>query len=228
MQTALAIGVMTTAESVAIVWASRADHDGNLRMVALVNMILIVLFGRALLDLGFGITNIGCVCYVTVVCSQCLILVRSGIEAKRRTIAMTNWTLIWLFVAMACMDFFPLVTGNEPFRASMHTITDWAPRIAAGSFAAFFLGQETLGRVWLMLRDRHSQVVAVVLASLACQAVDTPIFFGIAFVGDMASDQIIEAMAVGFLFKCLMTFAFIPAFVLATTKFNPADLFTRS
>ena len=227
MQTALAIGIMIAVESAAIVWASQSDHDGNLRMISLINMVLIILFGRALLDLGAGITNIGCICYATVVCGQCVVLVRHGIEAKRRTIGMVNWTLIWLFAGMACMDFFPVIPTNEPFREHMHTIAYWTPRIASGSFAAFFLGQETLGRTWLLFRARHSQVTAIVLASLACQAVDTPIFFGVAFLGDMPGDQMVEAMAIGFLFKGALTIAFIPAFVLASMKFNPADLFTR-
>ena len=224
MHTALAIALMVLVESAAIIWASRTAHDGNLRMISLVNMMLIALFGRALMDIGIGITNIGCISYVSVVCSQSIIMTRSGVEACRRTIGITNWTLIWIFAGMACMDFFPVVTGNEAFRSDMHTISYWTPRIAAGSFAAFFIGQETLWRTWAMLRDRHHPVIAVVLASVACQAVDSPVFFGVAFLGDLAADQIVEAMAVGFLFKAMLTLAFVPAFLLGTLPVNQLAL----
>ena len=216
--TALASGMMIAIETALIVWAARGDTPYRLRGLTVINMLLIALFARALLDTGAGISNITNICFASIVCCQCIVLAKHGIHAQRATILMVNYSMTCMFALTYAVSQFPVVPGNEAFMRAMSEVCRWTYEIAAASFVAFFASQEALWRCWHGYKSRFGAVLSMLLASWACQAVDTPVFFTIAFLWREPTAWIIEAAATGFMVKCGLAVAFVPAFVLATSQ----------
>ena len=224
MSTALGVAVMIAIECVALVVFTRYPGPYRLRSVVCSgNIVLVTLFGGMLIDFGFGVSNIGNIWYAAAVCSQCILLARHGRQAALDTLPMVYGVLLFLFSICWTLRLFPVVPGNEVFVAAVHAIADHEARLVAASFAAFAFTQFVLITVWDQTQ-RHGlhAIPAMLIATVAAQAVDTPIFFVIAFWQQMPVETMIDAMLTGFLVKCALGAAFTPAFVAAITSPTPA------
>ena len=214
MSTELVMIFAIAVESGLIVWSARVSVFALRGRVIAMNMILIALFAPLLMEIGGHVSNIGNVFYAAAVAGQCVILERYGVAAAHRSVTMIYGTVVALFLLVWTVLRFPVVDGDE-YMAAAHLLLARSPDVLVASFAAFALGQGVLIRVWETVRPRAPFAVAALLASCACQAVDTPVFFIAAFWRTHAVSWIADAMAVGFLLKCGLAVALMPAVLVA-------------
>ena len=212
METLSCVAMLITIESAFLVWLSANEETVTLPSVR-INMVMISMFAPMLVGIGQFETNIGNVFYSSVVCAQCVLLELRGPTGARRSIPQVNMVMVILFAMCWVMGRVPTVPGNEAFVEAARTVAHHSMKVVSASFAAFFLSQQVMIRAWVRLRRRHGPVISAVIASFACQAVDTPVFFTVAFWGELSPSQIAEFASVGFLFKCTLAVAFIPAFL---------------
>lgn len=214
--TPVAVAALIAAESALVVWAAAmSDRYAIGKRVVALNMMLIALFGPALLSLGGVVSNIGNINYAAAVAAQCVVLETHGPHQARQTVAMVSRMMVALYLLTLCMSLFPVVDGNGDYMAAMRLIVERRADVLAASLAAFVVSQAVLIRAWLMVRARHSFVLAALLAALACQSVDTPLFFVVAFARTTGADEIIAMASAGLLIKAGCAVAFLPACLLA-------------
>ena len=199
-------------ESVFLVWLSINEETVTLPSVR-INMVMISMFAPLLVGAGQFQTNIGNVFYSSVVCAQCVLLELRGPTGAQKSIPQVNMVMVILFAMCWVMGRVPTVSGNEAFVEAARTVAHHSLRVVSASFAAFFLSQQVMIRAWVRLRRHHGPVTAAIISSFTCQAVDTPVFFTVAFWGELSPSQLIEFASVGFLFKCVLAVAFVPAFL---------------
>ena len=214
METLSCVAMLIAIESAFLTWLSFNEETLTLPSVR-INMVMISMFAPLLVGVGQYTTNIGNVFYSSVVCGQCILLEVRGPAGARRSIPQVNIVMVILFAMCWVMGRVPTVPGNEAFVEAARTVAYHSMKVVSASFAAFFLSQQIIIRTWIRLRRSHGPVVAAVIASCVCQAVDTPVFFTITFWGELSPSQIAEFASVGFLFKCVLAVALVPAFVAA-------------
>ena len=212
METMTCIALLIAVESVFMVWLTVNEETGPLPAVR-INMFMISLFAPMLVGAGQITTNLGNVFYAAVVCCQCVLLELRGPPAAQKSIPQVNMVMVVLFAMCWVIERFPSVPGNEAFVEAAKTVAHHSLTVVTASFVAFFLSQQIMIRAWVRLRRVHGPVAASLLASCACQAVDTPVFFSVAFWDQLSPAQIVDFASVGFLFKCVLAVAFVPAFL---------------
>ena len=168
---------------------------------------MIALFAPYLVDVFGMTTNIGCLFYAGVVASQCLVMERWGLNIAREEIATTYMRLAAVFAACAVIGVLPVVPGNEAFAESAKLIARFQTSVVIAAFIAFALSQLTLLLLYPKLRRVFGPTGALVLGMVACQAVDSPVFFTVAFPHD---PDLIEFIIKGFLAKVLFGVALMP------------------
>ena len=212
METLSCVALLIAIETAFLVWLSANEETVTLPSVR-INMLMISLFAPMLVGAGQFTTNIGNVFYSSVVCGQCILLELRGPTGARNSIPQVNMVMVIFFAMCWVLGRFPVLPGNEAFVDAARTVTHHSLKVVSASFVAFFLSQQIMIRSWVRLRRRHGPVVAALIASCACQAVDTPVFFTITFWGELPPAMIAEFASIGFLFKCVLAVAFVPAFV---------------
>ena len=90
-----------------------------------------------------------------------------------------------------------------------------SPETMMASYLAFTISQVTMLFTWRLLSPTLPIVLAALMASWVCQAVDTPIFFGLAFARAWTASEILTAIEAGFVFKCVLAVLFTPALMAA-------------
>ena len=214
MMTLSATALMIAIESGIIVYAAAAAGPHRLiGTCCCFHMLMIALFAPVLIEFDGAVSNITNIAYATLVCGQVLVLERSGPSDAKRAIGIVNGLLTALFVFGFGFQMFPAVPGNEIEHEAARLIVSRNPELIIASYVAFFTSQMVLVLVWQRVRPYLGPVSAMVVAAWACQAVDTPAFFYIAFVRMLDTADLVNAMATGFVFKCAVGVALIPAFV---------------
>ena len=170
------------------------------------------------MDINGHVTNVGNIFYAAATCAQVVLLAQQGPDWALLSIKRVNVLLIGVFMLGAGLERMPVLPGNELFMDAMRTIVHHSLGVVTASFAAFFLSQAVLIRSWTRLSAHHGPVVAGVLASCLCQAVDSPVFFAIAFWDQMPLAQLADAASTGFLLKSALAVAFVPAFCSPHTR----------
>ena len=210
------IGMMLAVEAVALIWAAAQPDERMLGAVGIAcNMILITTYGSFLMQILGYTTNVGCIWHASVVCAFCIILEKYGPREALAAIPRVYAMLMLMIMTGIVLALFPVLSNNATATPIL-IVADHSLRIVAGSFSAFFLSiVMALIPVWTAVRRRAGPCTAAFLASVMCQAVDSPAFFIPAFWGELPMHVLIEAMLVGFLFKSALAVALMPVFVLA-------------
>lgn len=218
MTTIAAVSIMLAVEVAAMLWAAWQPNPYRLRGICVVlNMLAISLFGPALMTVAGWTTNVGNVWYATAICAQCIILERHGRDEARATIPMVYGAITMMLGVCVALHQFPVLPATEMGRA-IHILTGHQPRLVMGSYVAFFLAQMALIAAWGWLRPRCSAGWTVLLATLACQLVDTPVFFVSAFAGEIPWPVLVEIMGVGLAAKIGLAVVLLPVFAVAVRE----------
>lgn len=214
MTTALAVVQMVAIETILIVWLAMKDPR-SIFIVINANMVFISMFAPALLDFGWGVASVGCIFYAAVACTQCIILETQGIEASRFSISRVNCWLTMVFLVSFSINNLPGAQSGGEHMEAIRLLTHQSSSIIVASFGAFYLSQTVLVRVWLRVRFHYGPIMSALIATWACQAVDTPIFFAVAFWDVIPAYRLLDMIAIGFVFKCGVSIMLIPAFYVA-------------
>ena len=166
----------------------------------LVQILFIGIFGNQEITV-FGLTsNIGNLFYASVVFGMCLMMEIYGVEEARRT---RN-------VLAGCV-----------LAASLLGVVPVGSQILIASLAAFLAAQTVFIHLWERFRSRTIFLYNVG-SSIATQAVDSIVFFPIAFVGIRTVEQMTGYALDGFLLKSLFAFVALPFYLgmVGLRKFN--------
>ncbi|MDO8564824.1 MAG: queuosine precursor transporter [bacterium] len=177
------------------------------------NLILIGLLGAKTIPLFGVVMNSGNVFYAGVFYATYLLIELHGKhEAIRSMWKSAVYVLLFLLMTHLVIS----TTGTAESRVvdeAMHTLLDALPRVAGASIAAFLIAQFVNINLYAYLRKKTGTAKlwlrtagAVVLG----QAVDSIIFFPLAFLGVLASPNLLEITLTGFLAKVLIGFIGIP------------------
>ena len=211
----MTLWLLLAMEFAIIVYAgSRPNSHTILGAGVFVNMVLIVLFAPYLIEVGGLVTNIGTVFYASVVASMCVVIERFGPRVAKDAIPNTYIRLLIIFAACYAISLLPVVDGNEGFAAAAKIISRHNLIIVTASFAAFALSQIVLVIAYPKLRAHYGPAAAVAIGTVLCQAVDSPVFFGVAFYNQCPYSYMTLAVT-GFLVKVLFGAVLYPAVLLA-------------
>ena len=169
-------------EMAVLLFAAVSGEPYRLRGLAVARpMILISLFAPLLMHVNGLYSNVGNIWYATAIMAQCIILERWGSRAALDTVVMVYTTLATLFAACAVLPLFPVVPGNEEWARAIHMIAARNVQITVASFSAFGLAQLVL--IWVYVHTRHAfgPLVAMIMATVGAQIIDSVVFFPLAF-----------------------------------------------
>ena len=211
-------------EFMVLVYAgSRPSRDMLVAVGVSSNMVLITVFAPYLIEVFGFVTNIGAVLYAGVVASQIVILERWGPLAARDVLPMVYPRLVMMFAVCSFLSLLPVVPGNEEFASAAHVVATHQLSVVVACFAAFALSQMVLVMTYGYIRRAVGQIGAVVLGMVLCQAVDSPIFFGVAFY-DMAPADLVTFIATGWMVKCVIGLVLTPAIFAALWLARPSSV----
>lgn len=170
-------------------------------VMIVLDVVLIGVFGAKLITLFGLVTNTGNSLYAAAFFATQLLTEHYGKKEALRSI----WIVVWAMIFFMLMGQFTLLTvgiaETQAVNQAIDTLFSAAPRVAAASVIAFILAQlvninvfsyfhkQTHGRK-LWLRVNGSNIVG--------QAVDSLIFFTIAFWGVVSTPVLIQTMLVGY------------------------------
>jgi uncharacterized integral membrane protein (TIGR00697 family) len=177
------------------------------------NIILVSCFGALLIPLFQWTTNAGNVFYASIFLTTQVATEHYGVKAAFTSMWVGFGALV-LFVLLA--QYSIRFTGGIDSGAlvtSMHNVFTVVPRIALASMAAYLISQSL--NIWLFSTLRKYMNKRLLwLRSLASSAVgqlvDSIIFFSIAFAYTITDQQLLQAMAVGFVVKLFVAIIGIP------------------
>ena len=195
---------------------SRARSRDIIGAGVFANTTLIVMYAPLLIEAGGGyVINIGSVFYSGLVACQIVVLERYGPLVARNALPAVLWCLAVLIVACSLVNYIPVVAGNEVYSDLAKAFSKFEVNNAIGRFSAFLVSQMIMIASYTAIRERVGQRLAVVLAMVLCQFVDTPIGVLIVFRGINAVPNLTEFIIVLFLARVGIGLILTPAIFLA-------------
>ena len=157
--------------------ADRLGTDAPLQLLTLLNMVLITLFGGVLFNWAGYTTNCGNVWYADVMLTQWLVMRRFGWRNGLRAAANTFAGLLMLLLMAASLQ---AALSDSALDTAYGMVIDASRDFTVASFMAFWLGQGVLLSIYRAYETRPIWLCYGV-AIVAAQAVDSAVFFPVAF-----------------------------------------------
>lgn len=209
--------ILILLEAIPLLLVSRRWQGWELPIIT-INMVLIMLFGGKLVTI-FGYTsNAGNVFYAAVCVAQLMLAQRVGEQAAASNIGGILFRLSLLFVLLATLAQLPVLPGNEETSGVVHFLFSSSARFLVASYLAYFVAQIVLLKVYINLSIR-SRFGRYLLAAVACQVVDSIIFFTVAFQAEAL--RLIEIALVGCTLKVGLMVLYFPFFQRAAQDSKP-------
>lgn len=207
-----------------LIYASMANGFYRLRTLIVSNMVLITLFAPKLISMFGYTTNLGVIFYATAMLAQMMIIHMYGREAALYTIRMVLFALLSVVSLMFVSSLLPVVSGNEEFSMAMKGVLQFPPQTLFASFFAFVIAQYAIVSC---LEKRCSSSIATILkylgVAVCAQAIDSSIFFPLAFGTIMDMHDIWEMVYTGFIAKVAIM-AVIGPVVVAYLRMMDVDM----
>ena len=198
-------------EGVLLIIAGRMGSQ-YLYAFIIANLLLVPLFGQKLVLLFGIITNAGNVSYASAIIAAALIIERDDKKERLPLIGMgliASVTFVSIAVSSAMMHDTQegAVTGGY-----LSSLFSFAPRISAASFSAYAIAMMVFSNVYLSLKDVSEKALwfRVFVSCVIAQAVDSIIFYTLAFSGVLPVQEILVVMLFGFLTKCVVSLLLLP------------------
>ena len=185
--------------------ADRLGTDAPLQLLSMLNMVLITLFGGVLFSWADYSTNCGNVWYADVMLTQWLVMRRFGWRNGLRAAASTFVGLLMLLLITAVLQ---TQLSDSPLDTAYGMVIDASRDFTVASFMAFWLGQGVLITIYRAC-DARPLWLCYGVAIAAAQAVDSAVFFPIAF--SSFDISLLHAAAAGFVVKVGLGLLAIPA-----------------
>lgn len=199
-------------------WVGVATVLANLQVVKTIEMLGLVM-------------TLGNITYASIYMATDLLNERHGREEARRAVWFGFFFLLASTLIMQlALVFKPDESGAE-MQAAMETVFGLAPRVAAGSLAAYLISQVLDVRLFSRLRRRfaaHGQFWIRILGStLVSQFVDTLVFCTVAFAGVFEPAVWIDILVTTYLIKFVVSGAGTPVLYIARSFRETDGLWSR-
>lgn len=194
-----------------VTFMSHFKKEGLIAAIVL-NLILVSTFGGMLVSFFSFVTNAGNVFYASIFLAINLLVEKYGKKSALGAVYASFITLIvFIFMAQLTIRFSaPLTSG---FSQAVNFIFKLAPRIALASMIAYITAasfniwlfeklRQKSGEKLLWFRNGASQVFA--------QAIDSVLFFSIAFMGILPFPLLIQTIIIGFVAKVIVALLSTP------------------
>lgn len=180
-------------------------RTGYLRKVMLIHMVLITLFGSSLLILPFGTTNAGTIWYSAVVAAQAVIAMRDGWRKASEGVIITMCLLMFCILGVGLVVE-QLPATSVSIQGAYATVFQSSRTFITAAFTAFVAGQAVMIFMGETFRGRSAWWYYGA-AAVAMQAVDSAVFFPLAFGFD---SSVIRLAVFGWLIKSAIALATVP------------------
>lgn len=182
------------------------------------NLLFISVFGSKLVTFYGFTTNVGNVFYACVFFAIYLLIEHYGAAAARRAIWIGFLAVILFIIASQIVISLEGSLLSATTDQAIRTLFEYAPRLAFASVISFTITQYF--NIWLYATLRaktgHRLLWLRVAASvLSAQALDSILFFSIAFAGTLSSPEFTHVLWVGYGIKVLIGLASIPLMYLS-------------
>lgn len=174
------------------------------------NMVMILLFGAKLISLEGFVTNAGNINYATACVAQLILATRLGEQASIKNLWRVGFAMAFVLSMIWTLALFPVLPGNEEISHIIALIAERSGDFAIASFLAFFIAQFSLLKIYFSWHGTPMWVRFVV-GAIACQVLDSVVFFTIAF--QLSALQMLEFALTGCIFKIGLMLAFYPIFL---------------
>ncbi len=207
MTTAACVALLLLAETVFFGFAVVHPHVFRFRHLVTINFLLVTLFSPLLMSVGPYVTNITSIPYVSLFLFQLVTIERYGLDAAVETIKTALFGVLAAIVLVFVLSLFPT---DNPSDAIIAAIADH-PHRAVASLVAFWLSQTILVILYPVLRLQGWWPVATgAIVLLACQLVDSVLFYPMAFAHRYGFWHIIEIGTTGFMSKLVIGIVMLP------------------
>lgn len=177
MEQAWQVPAMIAVEAVLMVLFGKIRQPGVFRAFAVINMVLITIFGGVMIEIGQIATNIGCIFYASVMAAQSVIYFRAGASEAAKSVKVTLLAIVMILAATTIMD---SMEWHGVSAGAYHTVLRGSYELAVASVAAFAISQGVLIAV-LKSSKAGSLLGNYIVAVALAQALDSAIFFPLAF-----------------------------------------------
>lgn len=180
MKSELLLVALVGIEQAALWWVATRPNPVWFHSLLVLNMVLITLFAEKMMAVFCLTSNVGNVFYASACVVQLLICQVEGEQAATLNIPRTLFALIFVLALALVLGSFPSVVGNEEMSAALRRVLSLSPVVIVASFFAFIASQVVLIKTfdWKPARRLFWRFT---LAAIACQVVDSLIFFPLAF-----------------------------------------------
>ena len=211
----LSLLIIIAAVFTLIAWraADRLETDAPLQLLTLLNMVLVTLFGGVLFDWAGYTTNCGNVWYADVMLTQWLVMRRFGWRNGLRAAASIFVGLLMLLLMAATLQ---AQLSDSPLDRAYGVVIVASRNFTVASFMAFWLGQGVLIAIYRAY-DKRRLWLCYGVAIVAAQAVDSAVFFPVAF--NSFDISLLNAALAGFVVKIWLGLLAMP--VLARINLLP-------
>ena len=208
--------ILILLEALALLLVSRWWQGWELPVIT-VNMILILLFGGKLITIGGYTSNAGNIFYAAVCTAQLMLAQRVGERAALTLLPRLIFALTLLFGLLVAMSALPILPGNEPTSEIINALSASSARLLVASYLAYFVAQIVLLKVYINL-PITLRFGRYLLAAVACQFLDSVIFFAVAFQAEAM--RLVEIALVGCTLKVALMVLYFPLFHFAAIPNN--------
>ena len=187
----------------------------------IINMFLIAIFGGRTKEVFGHATNIGNIMFAAVLLAQAIVVRRWGRIAALENVVMIFIAMVIMFVLAQTIKYTPAAPG-DPIAESINAVLSGSAKVAHASFVAFAIVQYVFVEAMWRLRDWPTWL-SYGLTAVAAQALDSAIFFGVAFGASADIETIIGMAVVGFVIKAGFAMLTVPIVAAARVGKHPCE-----
>ncbi|OGE32215.1 hypothetical protein A3C59_04225 [Candidatus Daviesbacteria bacterium RIFCSPHIGHO2_02_FULL_36_13] len=189
--------------------------------VIILNILLISVFGAKLIEIFGFTTNIGNVFYAAVFFAAQLLVEGYGKKEAYNTIWLGVVSVVF-FILMAQFVIFTIgIPETRVVNSAIDDLFQAAPRVAIASIFAYIISQAVNISLFSYLKAKTGGkylYLRVNLTNIVGQAIDSLIFFSIAFFGVIPFPTLVQVMLIGYGLKVFAGALSTPFFYLLDSK----------
>jgi uncharacterized integral membrane protein (TIGR00697 family) len=177
-----------------------------------INLILISVFGAKLISIFGIITNVGNIFYAAVFFAGQLLVEHYGKNEGKKSVWLGFASLVLFVIVGQLTVRYAGIPDASGASEAIATLFKFTPRIAAASMLAYLCAQSL--NLWLYSRLRSKNKFGIwyrsIVSIFAGQAIDSLLFFSIAFWGTVPQSTFFETMLAGFVVKFVLGVISVP------------------
>ncbi len=186
-----------------------------LQAAAVFMMLSVTMLGQKFFEI-YGLTsNYGNIFFSGVIYSIILAYYTYGEEEAAHIVKIMFFILFFFICCVSILLGLPYISSSQNVQSAMQTLFQPQFRIIVASFCSFYFVQQIL--FLLMRKIKHAKIIFFIpLLCLLIQAIDSSIFFPIAFYGVFSNIELLHTAFSGFIVKSVISIFSTPFFFLAS------------